>query len=238
MINLKRVDIILVSFGGYWSFLPSLLGKLFNKKVVIVVHGTDCVSFPEIKYGNLRIPIMRWFIKKSYQWASIILPVSESLVYTENNYFSEETLKFGYKHHLSNITTSYKVIPNGLIIENWLTKEVVKLPKTFISVMTDEQILRKGGDLIIKIARKIPNCTFYLAGVSSIQDAPNNVIALGKLTPEQLKEWYSKIQFYLQLSNFEGFGVAICEAMLSRCVPIVSDVNVLPYIVGDTGFFA
>jgi len=38
------------------------------------------------------------------------------------------------------------------------------------------------------------------------------------------------------LSNFEGFGVAICEAMLCKCVPIVSDVNFLPEIIGDSGF--
>ncbi|MBT6699431.1 MAG: glycosyltransferase, partial [Flavobacteriales bacterium] len=62
------------------------------------------------------------------------------------------------------------------------------------------------------------------------------VKCLGRLTPSELRDLYSKTQFYLQLSNFEGFGVAICEAMLCYCVPIVSDVNFLPNIVGDTGF--
>ena len=38
------------------------------------------------------------------------------------------------------------------------------------------------------------------------------------------------------MSNFEGFGVAICEAMLCECVPIVSDVNFLPEIIGNSGF--
>ena len=84
ILNLHKVDVILISFGGYSSFLPSMLGNLFRKKVAIVVHGTDCVSFPEINYGNLRKPLLRYFTKKSYQWASIMLPVSQSLVYTEN----------------------------------------------------------------------------------------------------------------------------------------------------------
>jgi glycosyltransferase involved in cell wall biosynthesis len=236
LFNINRVDIILISFGGYWSFLPVLLGKIFTKKVAIVVHGTDCVSFPDINYGNLRHPLMRWFTKKSYQWASIILPVSKSLVFTENNYYSDKTLKFGYSHHLEAITTPYKVIPNGLILENWRVDKLAKISNTFISVMTNEQILRKGGDLIIETAQKLPNCRFYLAGTSSVNYAPENVICLGKLSPDELKEWYGKSRFYLQLSNFEGFGVAICEAMLCECVPIVSDVNFLPTIVGDTGF--
>ena len=63
-----------------------------------------------------------------------------------------------------------------------------------------------------------------------------NVKFLGKLTPGELKKYYNKTQFYLQLSNFEGFGVAICEVMLCECVPIVSDVNFLPEIIGNSGF--
>ena len=59
---------------------------------------------------------------------------------------------------------------------------------------------------------------------------------MGKLTPNELRDYYSRTQFYLQLSNFEGFGVAICEAMLCNCIPIVSDVNHLPTIIGDSGF--
>ena len=59
---------------------------------------------------------------------------------------------------------------------------------------------------------------------------------MGKLSPKELNLWYSKTQFYLQLSNTEGFGVALCEAMLCECIPIVSDVNFLPTIIGDSGF--
>ena len=56
------------------------------------------------------------------------------------------------------------------------------------------------------------------------------------MTPEELKVLFNQSQFYLQLSNTEGFGVALCEAMLCECIPLVSDVNFLPTIVGDSGF--
>lgn len=235
-LNIRKVDIILISFGGYWSFFPSLFGKIFGKKVAIIVHGTDCVSFPEINYGSLRTPLMKWVAKKSYQFASIILPVSESLVFTKNTYYSDLNLKFGYQYHLKGIKSPYQVIPNGLILKDWEVAKVQKTAKTFISVMTDDQILRKGGDLIVETAKLLPDCKFFIAGANSINDASENVIFLGRLTPDELKSWYSKTQFYLQLSNFEGFGVAICEAMLCNCVPIVSEVNFLPQIVGESGF--
>ena len=239
LFNISKVDTILVSFGGYLSFFPALFGKVFRKKVAIIVHGTDCVDFSEINYGNLRIPLMKWFIEKSYQLANVILPVSESLVYTENNYYSVKTLKFGYSHHLKDIKTPYQVIPNGLIIEDWQVENITKKENTFITVMTSDQTERKGANLIVEVARKLPKFSFYFAGTENIVGGnflPENVICLGKLSPNELRDYYSKTQFYLQLSNFEGFGVALCEAMLCECIPIVSDVNYLPSIVGDSGF--
>ena len=53
---------------------------------------------------------------------------------------------------------------------------------------------------------------------------------------EDLPAYYASHEFYLQLSMWEGFPSAPCEAMLCGCVPIVSSVAALPEIVGDTGF--
>ena len=239
VINIRKVDSILISFGGYWSFFPALFGNLLGKKVALVVHGTDCVAFPEIQYGNLRSSLLRFIIKKSLQWTSIILPVSESLVYTENSYFTNQILKFGYMHHLKSIKTPYKVIPNGVIINDWKRNTTIpKDTKSFITVMTAGKMHIKGGDLIIDIANRFPDYTFYFAGINSLEGVqiPKNIVCLGFLSSLELNRWYSKTQFYLQLSCTEGFGVSVCEAMLCECVPIVSNVNYLPTIVSETGF--
>jgi glycosyltransferase involved in cell wall biosynthesis len=237
--NLPRVKVVLISFAGYSSFLPCLLGNLLNKKVLIVAHGTDCVSFPEINYGNLRNPLLRFFTKISYQYASKILPVSESLVYTENNYFSSETLKFGYTHHLSNITTPFKVIPNAINSNFWnKDNTVLRDKRSFLTVLGKDQALIKGLDLIIELANEFPDCKFYIAGIDPINNfkSRDNIFFKGRLSPDELRILYCESQFYLQLSNSEGFGVALCEAMLCKCIPIVSNVNVLPEIIGDSGF--
>ena len=239
VINIRKVDTILISFGGYWSFFPALFSNLLGKKVAIVMHGTDCVSFPEIEYGNLRNPILSYVTKKSLHWASIILPVSESLVYTENNYYSSKTLKFGYNYHLSNIKTPYKVIHNGLNVLDWVRdNEIIRNKTSFVTVLGEGKIKIKGVDLIIEVASRFPNSIFYLAGIENVKgyNIPKNIICKGRLTPEELKVLFNQSQFYLQLSNTEGFGVALCEAMLCECIPLVSDVNFLPTIVGDSGF--
>ena len=83
-----------------------------------------------------------------------------------------------------------------------------------------------------------PNLTSEssVQGCIPIDNLPSNVVCLGQLTPNELRIWYSKTQFYLQLSNTEGFGVSLCEAMLCECIPIVSNVNFLPQIIGKSGF--
>ena len=58
----------------------------------------------------------------------------------------------------------------------------------------------------------------------------------GRLNHIELRKAYREAQFHFQLSLFEGFGLSLCEAMLCECIPIGSSVNMIPQIIGDTGF--
>ena len=238
-LNVFKAKVIFISFGGYWSLLPALFGKIFNKKTYIVVHGTDCVDFPQINYGSLRLPQLKFFIKNTYNLVDLILPVSNSLVYSENTYFAKNKICFGYKHHFKEINTNNIVIPNGIDTLFWKRDFSVKRnTKSIITVLSKKHFILKGGDLIIELAAKFPNYDFLFVGVekNEIRCNLDNVKFLGYVSSTELIRLYSSSQFYFQLSLFEGFGVAICEAMLCECIPIVSNVNFLPSIVDDCGF--
>ena len=58
---------------------------------------------------------------------------------------------------------------------------------------------------------------------------------LGHIPKKKLLEYYNQSQFHLQLSVFEGFGCSLVESMMCKCIPVGSKVNIIPYIIGDTG---
>ena len=237
--NIKNSTAIVIEFGGYWSVLPSVLGKLFNTPVFIVLRGTDCASIPSLKYGNLRNFFLKNACHLSYYYCSALLPVSKSLIYTENRFHGNSNEIFqGIKAHFPILKFKYKVIPNGLYVENWsMDKSIKRNKNSFIAVFSKSQFSLKGGDLICETAKYFPESDFYIAGMTKPNlDIPINVIFLGRLTKDELSKSFSLCQFYFQLTSYEGFGLALCEAMLCECVPIGSSVNIIPDIIGNSGF--
>lgn len=240
VLNSYSAKYIIVSFGGYWSLLPTLFAKLFNKPVAIILNGTDCASIPRINYGSLRKPLLKQIIKWSYQLATVLLPVSKSLVSVKNTFYSDDEMSYqGYKELLPEVTTPFKVIHNGFNTDFWKKDpSIVKEPNTFLSVFSESQFYLKGGDLIYAAANYFTNCQFTIVGLEkpSHLKAIKNLTFHGKVDAQILKQYYSRSQYYLQLSIFEGFGCSLAEAMLCECIPIGSSVNIIPDIIGDSGF--
>lgn len=239
--NINIIDCFIISFGGYWSLFPSIIGYFFKKPVLIILHGTDCVAFEEINYGNLRKPILRNIIKISYQFATKLLPVSYSLISNINHFYDKDKIiKQGINHYFPKLKTKYTVISNAVDFNKWnILTDVIRDENRFVTVLGEGQFIRKGGDLIIETAFKCPQFNFFFVGISvpkHLNNIPDNVKFLGRMSAEELLVLFNESKYYLQLSSFEGFGVALCEAMLCGCIPVVSNVNDMPNIVKDTGY--
>jgi len=239
--NIWTSKTTVVQFAGYHSFLPVLFGKIFNKKVSIVLGGNDTVSFPSIQYGCFYNKNMRFFTSFSIKYCTLLLPVSESLVLYDYTYDKSDYNQQGYLFHMKGTKTPpFKVIYNGYSSEEWpFVNEKEK--NTFITVAADLSTRfgpkLKGIDLIIEVAPSFPNCQFFIVGGDQLKGSiPSNVIAIGNVPHQELKEIVGNKQFYLQLSMSEGFPNALCEAMLTGCIPIVSNTGAMPMIVDNSGF--
>jgi glycosyltransferase involved in cell wall biosynthesis len=234
--------IYVVQFGGYHSFLPVLFARLFLKKCVIVLGGTDCVSFPSIHYGNFHKSLLGFFTKFSLKHAHLLLPVDESLIHYKYSYQPNDNEYQGYKAYIPNIKTPYKVIYNGYDSSLWTNDNIEKEKNSFVTVGANLGsrfgFTLKGIDLLFDVALLHPTCKFYIVGGSAIknQPVPQNILLLDPIPNQKLAHFLQTKTFYIQLSISEGFPNALCEAMLCNCVPIVSSVGAMSKIVGNKGY--
>jgi glycosyltransferase involved in cell wall biosynthesis len=240
LFNGFQFDLIVVQSAGYVSFLPVVFGKIFNKKIVIIAIGTDCAKLPEINYGAFTKPILAWFTAFSFKNAKLILPVHKSLEKSIYTYKKVAFPKQGIKHLVKKINTPIIEVVNGYDIEKWKLLDNKRQENSFLTVtfaLDRVGYYRKGIDLILAIAKRFPNYKFTIVGNVFIEDEPPKNITFIKNTPQsELLKIYNSHQYYLQLSMFEGFPNALCEAMLCGCIPIGSNVAGIPDIIGNSGY--
>ena len=240
LFKINSIDKIIIQFAGYWSILPTLFSKFFNKKSIIISHGTDCASIPSLNYGNLRKRILNKICLVSYNSCDLICPVSNSLIKVENKFYNKkQEYNQGILSFYPNLKTDFNVIHNGLDIDFWYIEKYNKKSNSFLAVFSKKQYYLKGGDLILNIAKRFNHCTFEIVGLHKpkhIKKLPNNLKFEGHINMQELREKYNKSEYFFQLSSFEGFGLSLCEAMLGLCIPIGSSVNMIPEIIGENGY--
>jgi glycosyltransferase involved in cell wall biosynthesis len=208
----------------------------------IIVAGADACSFPAIGYGSFRKPLMRWSLRLSMRRAATILPVHASLERFDQTYSELGPVQQGYAHFVPGLRTPSIAIPYGFDTDLWRNSGTGQDRRRVLCVATGAAQgsavhFRKGVDLIIDAAARMPQLRFTIVGVdvTSYRGIPANVQLLGRVAPVEMSALMARHGIYLQPSVMEGFPNALCEAMLSGCIPIVSNVTSMPDIVGPAG---
>ncbi|MFK7758126.1 MAG: glycosyltransferase family 4 protein [Flavobacteriales bacterium] len=227
--------------AGYLSFLPSVLSKVMPFKCYIIAIGTDASRLPEINYGHYTKPVLKWFATQSYRLCERILPVHKSLHKSTYTYDDIAFSQQGFGHFIPNLSTPVTEVVNGyrhaLFTQNLAHNA---RPKDFLTVavkLNKAAYFRKGLDLILASARALPQHSFTVVSeFEPLESIPENVTLVKNVSQQELVQIYNAHKFYLQISMFEGFPNALCEAMLCGCVPIGSEVAAIPEIIKDTGY--
>jgi len=205
IINVHNIDVIYIWFADVHAFPLVVLSKLFRKKSVMTVGGWEVAKYPEINYGN-QLNIFKGALTRwCLRNVNVVLVPSQA-----------------YKI----VTKSIEPVSTVCVIPNAINKLLCEYP---LPVKTNK----------IVTALCTLQCTSVLKGIPVFEAAsklvPYECIVYEALKHDKLMERLRWAKVYCQLSYTESFGVTNLEAMACGCVPIVTDRDALPEIIGDTG---
>jgi len=255
LFNIYRFNLIYIWFADYHSFLPVLSSKIFHKKTILCAGGYEATFIAEINCGvftnaTLLKRIRRFAATFSLKNSHYVLPVDESLIENVNTYVysdipGKEPLKDGIKHFIPEIKSEIIAVHPGYDENIFKKSENIKKEHSVISaglIMNENEYKRKGFDMLVEAAKILTDTKFVLIGLSEFYFEKlkslnlSNLVLFNIIPYNQLIEEYSKAKVYAQLSLFEGLPSTICEAMCCECIPVGSNVNGIPRIIGDTGY--
>lgn len=215
--EINRCDIIYCWFASIHSFLPALLAKLTNKKLIIVSGGYDTANISDINYGHAGHPVKK-IISKT------ILSLADRII-VNSNHSKDDVLSF-----IPHVEPKLRVILHRIAYRepHQLPERDEKLIITVIRLHSMNYI-RKKVSLIKKVAEKMPDYTFVHIG-HILEDAenlfyknlPDNFQSIGFVPDDTLWNWYHKAGYLIAPSWHEGFGLTAVEALAGGCIPVIS----------------
>ncbi len=209
--KLRDADIVHVHGIGFLSDYL-ILNKIFHKKrVVVSTHGG---IFHTRDLGIIKQLYFR-FVQ------GLLLNFSDGVVAVSRNdleLFSKISRKIQLVENgvdVSHFSAGKKKANTFLFVGRFSkNKRVEKLLETFAALKSDKfELIIAGVDW--------ENLLGNYEKVSQERGISKNVKFVLNLTSEELKALYSSSEFFVSASRYEGFGLALVEAMASGCISIV-----------------
>jgi len=224
-----RSDVVFGWFASWHTFFPVTLAWLLGKPSVMIIGGFDTANMPDIGYGYQQGGIRRWASRFIMRRATRLATNSE---------YSLSEIERNTPIPPSRVRVIHHGVPDPFGDEPG-PKEREALTVGAIDRTT---LVQKGQIPFVEAARLLPDVRFTFAGkwlddaVEQLRGrAGDNVTFTGWLSDEDLHSAYRRAAAYVQASRHEGFGLAVAEAMLAGCVPVVMNVTAMPEVVGDAG---
>lgn len=223
----RRCDVVYVFFASEHGLVPALLFKALRRRFVLVPAGYDYANVPERRYG-LAARGLGWLPRLLGHLCDVALPISRQTMWE----FLALVPQAAPRTYLA-----YLAVDPA----EWEDPGIERDPELVVTVgyIDEEGWSRKGIDRFVEAARNDPTRRYVLAGriVDSVAqrldaDAPVNLERPGPLAHDDLRRLYWSAGVYAQLSWHETFGVAMAEAMLCGCTPVIRSSPALHEVAG------
>ena len=227
--GVRRADLVFGWFASWHTFFPITLAWLLRKPSVLIIGGFDTANMPDIGYGyqqgGVRRAASRWIMRRASRLAT-------------NSQYSLSEIERNTPIPPDRVRVIHHGVPDPFGVEPG-AKEPEALT---VGAIDHTTLVQKGQIPFVEAARLLPDVRFTFAGKwldASVDElrarAGDNVEFTGWLSDDDLHAAYRRAAVYVQASRHEGFGLAVAEAMLAGCVPVVMNVTAMPEVVGDAG---
>ena len=227
--GVRRADVVFGWFASWHTFFPITLAWLLRKPTVLIIGGFDTADMPDIGYGYQQGGLRRWASRWIMSRASRLITNSD---------YSLSEISRNTPISPSRVTVVHHGVPDPFGRAG-AHKERLALT---VGAIDRGTLVQKGQLPFVQAAGEQPDVKFVFAGkwlddaIGELRAvAPQNVEFTGWLSDEDLRALYLRAAVYVQASRHEGFGLAVAEAMLAGCVPVVMNVTAMPEVVGDAG---
>jgi glycosyltransferase involved in cell wall biosynthesis len=227
----RRADLVFGWFASWHTFFPITLAWLLRKPSVQIIGGFDTANMPDIGYGYQQGGLRRWASRWIMRRASRLVTNSE---------YSRSEIAANTPIRPEAVTVVHHGVPDPFgPLDEGVRRERLAITVGAIDAGT---LVQKGQLPFVEAARHLPDVRFVFAGkwlddsIDRLRSvAGPNVEFTGWISDDELESLYARASVYVQASRHEGFGLAVAEAMLAGCVPVVMDVTAMPEVVGDAG---
>ncbi|MBV7274018.1 glycosyltransferase [Clostridium sp. PL3] len=213
------------------SIFVAMMAKLRKKKVVYYAHSTMEDFKNSFKGSNIIAPIFKKWIMFCYKLGDVIITPTE---------YSKKLLEgYGIKKPIFALSNGVDLSYFSPGVEGGKRfREKYKLSddqKIVISV--GHYIERKGIGDFVKLAKRMPEVTFFWFGYTnpnlipdtvreSISTAPQNVIFPGYICRDELRDAYSGSDLFLFLTHEETEGIVLLEALAMKIPILIRDIPI------------
>jgi glycosyltransferase involved in cell wall biosynthesis len=226
-----RADLVFGWFASWHTFVPITLAWLLRKPSVQIVGGFDTADMPDIGYGYQQGGLRRW----ASRWI-----MSRARVLVTNSHYSRSEIAANTPIDPERVRVVHHGVPDPFgPLEDGPPRERLAIT---VGHLVKTTLMQKGHQPFVEAARHLPDVRFVFVGKAhddAIEQlrglATDNVEFTGWLSDEDLEELYRRAAVYVQASRHEGFGLAVAEAMLAGCVPVVCNVTAMPEVVDGAG---
>lgn len=190
-----------------------ILNIFMNKNLIFVSHGF-------LFHHNVTV------FKRMYFWLSVKFLFKYMRIVCVSKSDSSKLTDFRFKGYQEILMG----VPKQLVNSPFQSRDI-----DFVMVARDAPHKNIGS--FIKYSTKRTTDKFLLVSDVKKSWLNQNLNLVGNLSDDELIEVYQNSKFFISFSSYEGFGLALLEALSNKCIPICVRNESFEFILGKNSKF-